>query len=398
MVFTRTARLLLPWLVAAAAHAAPFTPTDDRVVLEKLPGGPRGARGRSAVRELRDALAREPKSAGLAAKLARAYLAEGRAKADPRYLGFAEAALAPWWTAPDAPNEILLLRATIRQSGHQFGPAIEDLTKLLAKDPDNAQARLTRATVLQVVGRVAEAREDCEKLAPLVRPLVATACLAAAQSLLGQAPAALEALTAALERFPERDAGVMAWARGIAGEIAERMGNAEVAERQFRAGLELDRDDVYLLAALADLYLQRSRPKDVMALLAGREDVDNLLLRLAIAEKEVGTEKASAHATMLRERFAAARARGTSLHQREEALFTLRIEGRPVEALELAKENWAVQHEPLDARILVETAHRAQMPGTAGLDEATALLRRARGPAAAAPIVDGARPARRKAQ
>src|SRR6185503_6044077 len=51
-----------------------------------------------------------------AVDLARLDIEAARAGADPRFLGRAEAALASWWDRADAPPEVLLLRATIRQS------------------------------------------------------------------------------------------------------------------------------------------------------------------------------------------------------------------------------------------------------------------------------------------
>ena len=54
--------------------------------------------------------------------------------------------------------------------------------------------------------------------------------------------------------------------------------------------------------------------------------------------------------------FAASRERGTNVHAREEARFTLVLLGNPQQALRLAQMNWKVQREPADARILLETA------------------------------------------
>ncbi len=43
-----------------------------------------------------------------------------RARSDPRYLSYAEAALGPFWDLPSPPNDVLVLRATVRQSVHDF--------------------------------------------------------------------------------------------------------------------------------------------------------------------------------------------------------------------------------------------------------------------------------------
>ena len=48
------------------------------------------------------------------------------------------------------------------------------------------------------------------------------------------------------------------------------------------------------------------------------------------------------------------------MHIREEARFTLHLLNDPNKALQLAQENWQVQKEPADARILLESALAAQ--------------------------------------
>jgi NAD(P)H-dependent FMN reductase len=68
---------------------------------------------------------------------------------------------------------------------------------------------------------------------------------------------------------------------------------------------------------------------------------------------------------MLTDRFAAARARGDTTHRSEEARFELRLRNDAATALRLAQENYAVQREPRDARVLLEAAVAAKNPGAA---------------------------------
>ena len=68
----------------------------------------------------------------------------------------------------------------------------------------------------------------------------------------------------------------------------------------------------------------------------------------------------AAHRADLAARFDAARRRGDSLHRREEARFRLAIENDADAALALARDNWAVQREPADLRILIEAARAAR--------------------------------------
>ena len=97
----------------------------------------------------------------------------------------------------------------------------------------------------------------------------------------------------------------------------------------------------------------------------GEERIDPLLLRLALAEQALDMPAAAIHVADLRERFALARRRGDSVHRREEARFTLDLLQRPDEALRLATDNWAVQREPWDARLVLSAAAASGVPAAA---------------------------------
>ena len=356
--FRRCAWLLLTLLFAAPALAKPYLPTDDGVVLERLPE--KTDPSLRDVKRLRAALDRNPGDLALAARAARRAIEAGRATGDPRFLGQAQAALAPWWKQPDPPPQALLLRATLKQSTHDFMGALTDLDRVLAANPRDGQALLTRATVLTVQGRYAEARADCARIARLTMPLVTIACDAAPASVSGEARSAFRALTDALAA-PAADAGLTEWAHTLAGEIAQRRGDAAAAEAHFRAALALDPRDPYLLGAYADFLLDRNRPAEVVPLLKDYTRNDNLLLRLALAEARLPEMRSSfaAHRTDLEDRFDAARRRADTLHRREEARFALEIAADNARALALARENWKVQRESADLRILLSAAKAA---------------------------------------
>src|SRR4029077_19086041 len=91
--------------------------------------------------------------------------------------------------------------------------------------------------------------------------------------------------------------------------------------------------------------------------------VDALLLRLALAQKALHRPDADATVATLRARFAASRARGDVGHRREEARFQLALNGDAQAALRLARENWNVQREPADLRVLAEAAAATGDPG-----------------------------------
>lgn len=347
------------WLFCTGAGAAPFIPTNDSVVLERLRSGPVDKETRE-LRQLRREWEQSPQDVRLATLLTRRLIAKSRETSDPRYLGQAESVLAAWWKQTNAPVEILVLRATILQSTHHFAPALADLDRVLALDPRHAQAWLTRATVLQVLGDYAAARRACEPLPQLTSELIAVTCLSGVRSLTGEASGAYQTLHERLQRAPNASPNERVWAVTLLAEIAARLGRTTEAEAHFKSALALGERDPYLLGAYADFLLDQKQPRRVLELLKDETRADSLLLRLALAEQALGDEKAREHIDLLTARFEASAQRGDKVHQREEARFQLHLLGNPAKALALATENFSVQREPADVRILLEAALAAR--------------------------------------
>ena len=361
LIFTSTLAL---W--AIAAQAAPFVPASDLTPLERLASklGEAGAADRSG-RAMRAALKLDPKNADLAARIAQVYVSRARTESDPRFLGQAQSALATWWAQEAPPIPILLLRATIRQSTHDFSNARRDLDQAVTREPGNAQAWLTMATVQQVTGDLKAAAASCRRVVPLAPPLIGITCMAGIDGAEGRAAEAYDALSAALiaSNAAARDSvGVRTWALTLQAEIAERLNRPIDAERLYRASLALDPGDAYSVAAYSDFLIDAGRANEVLTLIPVSTRADVLLLRRAIAAKLAATPDAAALAKDLGERFAASKARGDRVHLREEARYALVIKSEPTAALALARENWQVQKEPLDARIALETAVAARQP------------------------------------
>lgn len=344
---------------APKAAATQRVPTDPAEVLEKVPGTASDPR-RAQELALRRALAERPDHLPTAVALARLEIELSRERADPRHLGRAQAALAPWWTSPDAPVSVLVLRATIAQSLHDFDGALVDLDLATKRDPQNGQAWLTRAVVLTVQARYDEARESCRAGGPFMSALAALICEVQIDALTGAARPSLEKLSAFVAAAGEPSRDEEAWARSTTAEIALRLGDRARAEQELERLLEIAPEDGYGRAMYADMLLDAGRFVEAAQLLRGREANDALLLRLAIAEKRAKTPFAETRADLLGARFDASRARGDVVHRREEARYWLEVRDDAERALELAKANWDVQKEPADARILLEAARAAK--------------------------------------
>lgn len=360
----RLIALILSFFLPWAATAAPFVPTSDAQVLERLPARATDPRARELL-QLRSAWRRDPQNVDAAVALARRYFEEVAAQGDPRYVGYAQAALQPWWDQAAPPPAVRVMRALVLQFDHRFEPALADLAAAVAAEPGNAEAWSWRAAIHMVLADLAAARQDCERLAPLTPPLIGVACLAYVDAGTGRAGPAAAALREALQREAGAAAPERLWSLTRLAEIEERRGDFAAAEAAFRQALKLGVEDVYLQAAYADFLLDRGRPAEVLALLKDKGRADVLLLRQAIAAKAANDPAAPALARELAARFDAARLRGDTSHRKEEARFLLAVQGQPAQALALARENYAQQREPADARLLLEAAVAARQPAAA---------------------------------
>lgn len=360
----RLKTLILAFFLPCAALAAPFVPTSDAQVLERLPARATDPRARELL-QMRIEWRRDPKNVDAAVRLARRYFEEVAAQGDPRYIGYAQAALQPWWDQAAPPPAVRVMRALLLQFDHRFAPALADLEAAVTAESDNAEAWSWRAAIHMVLADLGAARQDCERLAPLAPPLIGVACIAYVDAGTGRAGPAAKALREALQRHPDAPAPERLWSLTRLAEIEERRGDYAATEAAFRQALALGVEDVYLQAAFADFLLDRGRPAEVLTLLKDKGRADVLLLRQAIAAKATGDPAAPALARELGARFDAARLRGDTSHRKEEARFLLAVQGQPAQALALARENYVQQREPADARLLLEAAVAARQPAAA---------------------------------
>jgi tetratricopeptide (TPR) repeat protein len=352
--------MVLLGIAAAVTHASPtpasalvHSPATDDEPLETLP----------AQSEIR----RNPRStnsaenAATAVERARTELTQYQKSSDPRYLGRAEAALGRFWDEPNPPEPVLVLRARIRQSNHEFSAALADLDRAARLTPDDAQALLDRASIETVIGRYEAARGDCQRVEALAAPLYGSMCRAAIAGVTGSARAAITDLSRLLSSA-QIEVEERCWAKSLLGELSTRVGDLSTAEAHFVGVLDACPSDSYVKGALADLWLDQHRDAQIVRLLAEHVRQDALLLRLTIAERRLEAPTFATHFADLRQRFDEARLRGSSVHRREEARFELALRDDAARALSLALVNFEVQREPADVRIALEAALAAGKP------------------------------------
>jgi Tfp pilus assembly protein PilF len=344
--------LALTW---ASASATPRIPEGDAVVLEHVPAA-------AAARELeplRRAVATNPGDLKATLALARGYLDIGRANGDPRFVSYAQAVLDPWLARNNPDANLLTLGATVRQYLHDFNPALALLERALRSEPLNADAWVTKATILQVQGRFDEARVACTHLVRPAGPLIAITCLTGVDSLTGKLEQSLGTLRAMYDDDPRLPRAIRIWVLDELGEMAVRAGDRVAAEEYLRRSLAIAPADPYSRAEFADLLLLEGRNGEVIDLLQNDEAQDNLLLRLALATAGSGSSTEHRWAQMFQERYEAARRDGDFTHLREQARFLLGVRHDPVQALAVAERNWQAQREPADVRIYAAAAREA---------------------------------------
>ncbi len=365
----------LLWANLGLSHAVPYVPTQDAQVLEKLPFKATDPLAREMA-DLRAQWLREPKNPQIAAKLARRYFELVAEEGDPRYLGYAQAALQPWWEMPAPPDEIQVLRASLRQFRHDFAGALLDLDAVIARTPQQAQAHSLRGVIHIVQARYQQAQIDCTALReinPVANELIATGCETMIQGLTGSNAFALQRLKESLKNQANASKSDQLWILLRLAEMSHRQARHAETEEIFKQALALGINDTFLYAAYADFLLDSQRYAEILQLLKDKSRSDSLLLRTVLAENQLLAAglnpKLTANSTnnrnTLASRYAAAQMRGDTVHQAEEARFALHVEKQADKALKLAQENWKVQREPRDARIFLEAAVAAKNPAAA---------------------------------
>jgi tetratricopeptide (TPR) repeat protein len=363
MLKTRTIAILLA-LACGSASAAPFTPVNDNEVVERLPATASDPSVRR-VESLRKQLAARPDDNALRLEIARRYFDLAIAQGDPRYVGYASAAIAPMAKTAGSDANYWLVRGMIRQYSHDFAGALQSLAKARELNPDSVEATSWRAAIHMVRADYDAALSECTRLVPGAHPLHAQGCTAYVQASTGQLAPAYEALGKALAAASPVAPELALWTHTRLAEMAIRLQRWPEAEAHFKEALQLGVTDQFLLGAYADFLLQQKRPAEVIALLADWERSDILLLRLALAGKALNDPRAKGWADQLRDRFADAAKRGDRLHEQEAARFALDVEGNPTQAVDLATRNYQDQKEPRDAEILMRAALAAKQPRAA---------------------------------
>ncbi len=352
-------------LAVAPGHAGePYVPQDDDEVLETLPRDLLS--GRDEIDSLRRQLAQDPQNVELAARVASHYLQLGKSAGDPRFYGYAQAAIGPWWESATVPAAVLKLRAKLKERDHRYDEALTDLNLLLKQDPKDAQVYIELANIYWVQGKYADAQRACDRLSENAEAVPTIMCRAPILAVTGQAEQAYASLTHILPVVKRQWPTALPWILTMQADIAAQLGRFEQAEQHFREVLSIDPANNYVLRSYADLLLDQHRDEEVISLLREYVSDTGILLPATIAAHRAGQQALAAEwRAQLQSRFEENRLRGNPPHGRYEALYQMELVNDPKRALALAQDNWEQQKQPADSRVLLEAAVAAKDPAAA---------------------------------
>ncbi len=347
--------------LAPAGAAEPYVPQDDDEVLETLPTALFSSR--DEVTDLRKRLAGDPTNPDLASSTAARYMQLGSQTGDPRFFGYARAALQAWWQADDPPPDILKLRAKLKEKNHDYDQALADLRLLLVREPHDIQGWIEASNISRVQGDYDQARQACDKLSEFAGPFATALGRVPIMAVTGQAEEAYAQLAAMVPEARAQYPSTVQWILTIQAEVALALGRDDEAETHLREALAAAPEDKYLLRAYGDFLLDRGREEEALALVEGHASDDGLLLCAAVAARRLGREaQAVEWQAQLASRFDEVRQRGDQPLGRFEARLALVLKNDPQRALALALANWRLQKETHDTQTVLEAALAAHDP------------------------------------
>ena len=324
---------------------------------------------RNELSDLRDQLNANPDDPKLAAAVAVKYLALGNRSGDPRFYGYARAAINRWWET-DATPQILEIRAKLKEKDHLYDDALKDLKIALDKAQVGSNFKsdvlLRIGNIYRVQGRYDDGLAIGDQIQTNSGDIAAALSRAPIMAQTGQAQKAYDLLSEILPQAKTKFPGTVQFILTIRAEIAGVLGREDEVEKHFVEGLARDPGDFYLLRGYGDYLLDRDQADQAMTLLREHTNDTGVLLRAAIAAKQSGqSELAEKWTNELETRFKEIRLRDGQPHGRFESRLLLTLKNDPDAALEVALENWQKQKEVRDTRNVLEAAIAAKKPAAA---------------------------------
>lgn len=334
------------WLVGAlflTCLSTSFAQTNPRYL--PLPGDVllEGFRQESVGRKATDRLQ-------TASSEARALFVAALEQGDPRWLGQAQAALAPWWTQTQLPSETLFVRALIKQGLHDFDDARLDLKRAIAAEPDRPEFWSWLFALDLVGANMAPAGATCQEIQSRFGSQEGDACLGVLHYRSGRARDGLVLLDRLAARSSDRSRSSADWLAFHRGEARRVLGSPQEGLAIWLAALKSGSGPHGLRLAAVELLNDLGRFAEADRLNDQKPRSDAMLVQAIRSARGLGqTEQAAALTRAFRARLERQMARGDLTNERPVIAFWLDIEQQPANALALARQAWATQREPADA-------------------------------------------------
>lgn len=340
------------------------TPANDSVVLEVLPRSLWGKR--DVLVSLQSRLKENPTDALLAFQVATFFIEAGDEGSDPRFYGFARAALKPWWETKIVPPPILRLRAKLKEKEHQYDEAIDDLVFLIRTRSKDGQAIIELVNLYRLQGNLKKASFRSEQLAEFAAEIPVAIARAPLDAISGKAEKALSTLERLTPKIQSDFPATMTWVRMTQAESSEILGRYDDAIQFYEDALQASPQSFSIKRAFSDLLIHEGKYDEVITMVQQYLVDDGCLLMAAIAARGAGQkDKATLWTDQLRRRFEETRQRGDQPHRRFVARYYLDLADNPKLALSESLANWANQKELVDARLVLRSAIAVGRPESA---------------------------------
>ncbi|MEO6227478.1 MAG: tetratricopeptide repeat protein [Thermomonas sp.] len=351
-IFMTMITLLAIATPAAAQRPPRVIPEQGNALVGRLP------RGYAGLEPAANPLTTSIPKGGVGAEFARigSLLQAASMTGDTRLVARADALLARQPMKSDNPD-VLRLRAYSAQHRHDFAGALRLLDQLIDVQPRNASARLSRAEVQLVQGRIDKARADCRALALGIDADTGLLCAASLALRTGGYAEASALLDRLLDQFKPTDSR-RAFALLARAEVAGRAGDAD-ADARYRAGVAASPGDIRTRVSYARYLRRVGRDAEVEQVLAGSEQSDTAQLQRTLAAVAGKRGNAQSLVASQSRRYELAHAMGSQPEMRDEADFLLLVKQQPEQALALALRNFEQQRDHEDVDILVRAANAA---------------------------------------
>lgn len=341
--------LIAGMLAFSAISRAKIIQPKDTDVLAKVAalGSPREM---LKIRQLRMMLQRDPMNLGAAAELGSHYLVMGQRTGKAEYFGMAEAAVSAWAASKDTPADILLIRSAVHRFEHEFDAGLADLNEFLKQNSIRPDVLMSRAILLGVMGRYADAETDCASILTVHHRELSGLCQAQILYFKGKTAPAVALLEPVLTQI---NGPLYVWAKELQaacflhdGASAAAIKDLSVLQQQ---GL-LSMDGQLLLV---DAMIENKQWAEANLILdALPENLATLLRRTAIQKQ---TKSGQQWTNRMEEVLSGLTAEEKRKHARELAMYYLVIKENRSEAAKFAEINFSFQKEPIDAKLLVQT-------------------------------------------